>query len=178
MLLYREASSFKEFLPSLRSSAEKDITLVLLFQMTNSLQIQQEVQRHTELNMQDFKTPNAAFQYVDAIIESGAFTEAKTTVCVLGNTNAGKSSLVRTLRDFCSNTTKKKPIPNLTGDNTEFLATKVLELVEDVDVKAQQVMKLEIKSVKKHKKKSTLYPRSKGSSYLKKTMHTKHPLRS
>ena len=107
MLLYSKAANFREVLPKLRSSAEKDIALVLLFQMTNSLQIQQEVQRHTELNMQDFKTPKAAFQFVDAIIESGAFTEAKTTVCVLGNTNAGKSSLVRTLRDFCSNTTNK-----------------------------------------------------------------------
>ena len=143
MLLYSKAANFRELLLKLRSSAEKDIALVLLFQMTNSIQIQQEVQRHTELNMQDFKTPNAAFQYVDAIIESGAFTEAKTTVCVLGNTNAGKSSLVRTLRDFCSNTTKN-PIPNLTENNTEFLATKVLELVEDVDVKSQQVLELEI----------------------------------
>ena len=152
MLLYRKATKFQEFLPKLKTSAEKDIALVLLYQMTDSREIQQEVQRHTELNMQDFKTPRAAFQFVDAVIESGAFTEAKTTVCVLGNTNAGKSSLVRTLRDFCSNTRKKKPIPNLTEDNTEFLATKVLELVEDVDVRAQQVIKLEIKPDKNNSK--------------------------
>jgi hypothetical protein len=164
MLLYRKATNFKEFLPNLRDSAEKDIAMVLLFQMINSRQIQQEVQKHTELNMQDFKTPNAAFKYVDAIIESGAFTEAKTTVSVLGNTNVGKSSLVRTLSNFCLSITqktnivralgdvllnpKKRPIPYLTRDNPQFLATKVLELVEDVDFKAQPFMELEIKQDK------------------------------
>ena len=53
-----------------------------------------EIQKNTEVKLDDFKSWEDVFRYVDALVRSGSSEEAKGSVYVLGNTSVGKSSLV------------------------------------------------------------------------------------
>ena len=145
ILQHKGNKSFKELLAALSDSIEKDILMVMLYHLPTTPEIRQHVQKQTELNLSDFKTMEDGFLYIDAIVSSGARQEAKATVCVLGNTTVGKSSLTRTLRDYCNNP-NETPKSNLTGDpaNAEFVETKVLELVDNVELKPNTFPNLDI----------------------------------
>ena len=105
-----------------------------------------QIQMQTDLNLADFKTMNDALLYIDAMASLGASQEAKSTVCVLGNTSVGKSSLTRTLKYYCNNPTQN-PKPYLTEDpeNKEFIETKVLQIVDNVEQMANNIPTLDIK---------------------------------
>ena len=104
------------------------------------------LQKHTELKLDDFKTMDDVYRYVDAIVTSGSSEEAKGCVFVLGNTSVGKSSLIQTLRKYCKDTTKT-PKPVLTGadENKALLETRVLDLVENILLRQKTQTKLEIR---------------------------------
>ena len=104
------------------------------------------LQKNTDLKLDDFKSMEDVYRYVDAIVSSGSIEEAKGSVFVLGNTSAGKSSLVQTLRNYCKKITKT-PKPVLTGaeENKALLETQVLDLVENVQLQPKTLPKLEIK---------------------------------
>ena len=53
------------------------------------------LQKHTELKLDDFKTMDDVYRYVDAIVTSGSSEEAKGCVFVLGNTSVGKSTYLK-----------------------------------------------------------------------------------
>ena len=91
------------------------------------------IQSNTELRLDDFKSMEDVYRYVDAIVSSGSTEEAKGCVFVLGNTSSGKSSLVQTLKNYCKNKVKP-PKPILTGDeeNKAYHETRVLDIVENV----------------------------------------------
>ena len=89
------------------------------------------IQKNTDLRLDDFKSMDEVYRYVDAIASSGSTEEAKGCVFVLGNTSSGKSSLVQTLRNY-SKDKAKTPKPVLSGDedNKAYLETRVLDIVE------------------------------------------------
>ena len=91
------------------------------------------IQRNTDLRLDDFKSMEDVYCYVDAIVSSGSTEEAKGCVFVLGNTSSGKSSLVQTLKNYCKNMVKP-PKPILTGDeeNKAYHETRVLDIVENL----------------------------------------------
>ena len=91
------------------------------------------IQSNTELRLDDFKSMEDVYRYVDAIVSSGSTEEAKGCVFVLGNTSSGKSSLVQTLKNYCKNMVKP-PKPILTGDeeNKAYHETRVLDIVENL----------------------------------------------
>ena len=80
------------------------------------------IQKNTELRLDDFKSMEEVYRYVDAIVSSGSTEEAKGCVFVLGNTSSGKSSLVQTLRNY-SKDKAKPPKPFLTGDEENKIGT-------------------------------------------------------
>ena len=135
MLEFKKSATFRAFFENITNTTEKDIALLLLYQLIRDSQdIRQEIiKNNPELPVSTIKSLEEACIYVEDLLKSGATQEAKTTICILGNTGAGKSSLVRTLRDYCKSK-NQEPKPFLTGDpqNKQFLETKVMELIQDI----------------------------------------------
>ena len=162
ILQKKEAKSFTELFSKLHDTIQRDIVLTMLYLLPTPPKIRQYVQEQTELNLADFKSMKDVLLYIDAMASSGASQEAKATVCVLGNTSVGKSSLTRTLQDYCNNPTKE-PKSCLTGDpeNKEFIETKVLQIVDKVELKPSSIPTLDIKQVAKSSKSFTISSSSK-----------------
>ena len=111
--------------------------------------LENEIKKQTALNLEVFKSWDDVFYYVDAIVTSGSSEEAKGSVFVLGNTSVGKSSLVGTLREYCKDTTKA-PQPVLTGtdEHKDRLKTRVLDLVDNVQLQQKAYPKLKVRKGK------------------------------
>ena len=161
ILQKKEAKSFTELFSKLHDTIQRDIVLTMLYLLPTPPKIRQYVQEQTELNLADFKSMKDVLLYIDAMASSGASQEAKATVCVLGNTSVGKSSLTRTLQDYCNNPTKE-PKSCLTGDpkNKEFIETKVLQIVDNVELKASSIPALNIKQEANSSKAFTITSKS------------------
>ena len=102
LLKFKEVGSFQEFFEILKDGKELDIAFVFLYQLLKgNKHLQDKIQDHTEVTLHGFKSMEDVFVFVGDIVKTGAVQERKTTVCVLGNTSAGKSSLVRTLEKYC-----------------------------------------------------------------------------
>ena len=69
--------------------------------MKTNTALGKEVQANTGLKLGDFKTMEDTARYVDAIVSSGSIEEARGSVYVLGNSESGKTSLCKTLREYC-----------------------------------------------------------------------------
>ena len=104
------------------------------------------IQKNTDLRLDDFKSMEEVYRYVDAIASSGSTEEAKGCVFVLGNTSSGKSSLVQTLQNYC-NDRIKTPKPFLTGDeeNKAHLETRVLDIVGNLKLHGNDQKQLKIR---------------------------------
>ena len=101
--------------------------------------LKSEIQKNTVLKLDDFKSWDEVYLYVDAIVTSGSSEEAKGSVSVLGNTSVGKSSLVGTLRDYCKDTSKvPKPVLTGTDEHRDRLETRVLDLVDNVQLQQKR----------------------------------------
>ena len=147
LLKSKGVESFKDFFEVLNTK-EMDVALVFLYQLLKgNKDLQDKVQMHTEIHLNSFKSIEAALAFAEDIIKTGAVQERKTTVCVLGNTSAGKSSLVRTLEKYSKNT-KVKPEAVLTGDPKyrDLIETKVMELVKGVELDAESGLTLKVES--------------------------------
>ena len=90
-----------------------------------------EVQANTGLKLGDFKTMEDTARYVDAIVSSGSIEEARGSVYVLGNSESGKTSLCKTLREYCKND-NEAPAAILEERETR---TKVLDFVKEVQLR-------------------------------------------
>ena len=148
LLKFKETKSFQEFFEVVKSGKERDIALVFLHQLlAGNNELQEKVQEHTVVPLHGFRSMNDALVWIDDIVRNGALQERKTTVCVIGNTSAGKSSLVRTLEKYCKDT-KAKPKAVLTGDseNKSLEKTKVMELFKDMEFEARSGLNLEVKA--------------------------------
>ena len=146
LLKFKEVGSFQEFFEILKDGKELDIAFVFLYQLLKgNKHLQDKIQDHTEVTLHGFKSLEDVFVFVDDIVKTGAVQERKTTVCVMGNTSAGKSSLVRTLEKYCKDK-KAKPEAVLTGDpkNKSLIETKVMELVKDVKLETKSEISLDI----------------------------------
>ena len=102
LLEFKNVKSFTEFFLVVKDSKELDMAFVFLYQLVKGNEtLQAMIQEQTEVKLDGFKSIEDAFVFVDDIVKTGASQERKTTVCVMGNTSAGKSSLVRTLERYC-----------------------------------------------------------------------------
>ena len=130
MLIHKKVESYKDLFSIVKNEDERDIVFAVLYQLSKgNPSLQNKVQEHTEQRLDRFKSMKDVLNWVDDMVKTGAVQERKTTVCVLGNTAVGKSSLVRTLENYCKDTSAK-PKPVLTGDpmNKSLIETKVMEL--------------------------------------------------
>ena len=147
MLKIKEVNSFQELFEVVKSPKERDIVLVILHQLLRgNKNLQVQLQEHTDVLLSKFNSMEDAFAWVDDIVKTGAVQERKTTVCVLGNTSAGKSSLIRTLESYCQDK-GSKPKSVLTGDPKykSLIETKVMELVKDLQLEKRTQLRLDIK---------------------------------
>ena len=121
--------------------------MLLLSQIAkDSQEIRQQIVKYNpELPVLSVRSLEEACIFIEDLLTSGATQEAKTTICILGNTGAGKSSLVRTLRDYCKSK-NQEPKPFLTGDpqNKQFLETKVMELIQDIKLETSMKCVVEL----------------------------------
>jgi GTP-binding protein EngB required for normal cell division len=83
----------------------------------------------TEIDPSKFRSIKDVLVYVNALLLSGKYEEAKTTISVLGLTNAGKTSIIRTLQNGASFLTEYP-------ENKKYIETKVIELVENVELQS------------------------------------------
>ena len=113
--------------------------------------LQDQVREHTEVSLDSFKSMEAALVWVNDIVKTGAVQERKTTVCLMGNTSAGKSSLVRTLENYCRDKSVKAI---LTGDpeNKSFIETKVMELVREVEFEPKTKLAVDVREFRNEPK--------------------------
>ena len=148
LLKSKGVESFKDFFEVLKDRKEIDIAFVFLYQLVKgNKDLQDKIQLQTEIYLNGFKSMEDALVFAEDIMNTGAVQERKTTVCVLGNTSAGKSSLVRTLEKY-SKDTKVKPEAVLTGDPKykDLIETKVLELVKGVELDTKSGLALKSES--------------------------------
>ena len=146
LLEFKNVKSFTEFFLVVKDSKELDVAFVFLYQLVKGNEtLQAMIQEQTEVKLDGFKSIEDAFVFVDDIVKTGASQERKTTVCVMGNTSAGKSSLVRTLERYCKDKTAK-PRAVLTGEeeNKGLIETKVMELVKDVKLEPKLEVALKV----------------------------------
>ena len=99
--------------------------------MKTNTALGKEVQANTGLKLGDFKTMEDTARYVDAIVSSGSIEEARGSVYVLGNSESGKTSLCKTLREYCKND-NEAPAAILEERETR---TKVLDFVKEVQLR-------------------------------------------
>ena len=71
------------------------------------MELKHALQAQTKNNLSSLQTLKDVHIYVNELLLSGKYEEAKTTVCIIGNTGSGKSSLVRTLKRYSHNQTQK-----------------------------------------------------------------------
>ena len=178
MLKIKEVKSFEELFEIVKSGKERDVALVILYQLLRgNRSLQDKVQEHTAVILDGFKSMEAALVWVDDIVKTGAVQERRTTVCVMGNTSAGKSSLVRTLESYCKDR-GSKPKAVLTGDpeNRSLIETKVMELVKDVELEKRTGLTLDVKEFKNEPKFRLICPSTEDQNEEKETsdMSEKH----
>ena len=78
--------------------------------------------------LKNLDTPASLVLYLEDLKKYGAAAGRKRgTVYVMGNTGAGKSSLVNTFQEYVNNPSEQ-PSSKLTGKSVELLQTQILEL--------------------------------------------------
>ena len=99
----------------------------------------------SENPLSSLDTPESLLLYLKDLVKYGkASSMAHGTVFVMGNTNAGKTSLVHTLREYIK-APSDKPLPWLSQDHEQFLETKILDIHSDIDLKPTKKVKVEVK---------------------------------
>jgi len=143
--------SFESALSTL-SGIELNILLMVLYQICSDAKLKKDIDEISELPQTSFKSLQDNFKnlqdvvsYANAIKTSGVVEEAKGLVIVVGNSGIGKSSFIRTLEAFCQNDTQI-PKSILTGEkqNRKYIETKVLEMVENVELNSSISQKIDI----------------------------------
>ena len=130
-LKMNQADGFNTRFANLSQQIERDIAYMILYQICHTdIELKSAIQAETEMILSKFTSLRSVLIYVDAKLLPGKYDEAKTTVCVLGNTGAGKTSIIQTFKSQESFLTSR--------DNIKLLNTKVLELVENVELQTSQ----------------------------------------
>ena len=96
--------------------------------------------------LRDLHTPASLLLYLTDLAKYGtAASKKRGTVYVLGNTGAGKSSLVNTFQEYVNNPPSEEPVSKLTGNSEELLRTKILELSANLDLETTEKLNVEVK---------------------------------
>ena len=97
--------------------------------------------------LRNLDTPASLVLYLEDLKKYGTAAGRKRgTIYVLGNTGAGKSSLVNTFQEYVNNPSKQ-PSSKLTGDREELLETQILELSGDLNLEATATLNVDVKSM-------------------------------
>ena len=92
------------------------------------------------------KSPKEVLTFLDDLIQSGGASQSEQgLVFVLGNTNAGKTSLVDTFVGYAADPSKK-PAPHLTKPGDGKIETEVLEFYEGLALKPEKTFKVDLVS--------------------------------
>ena len=97
-----------------------------------------DLQSLTSTPLHPFQSPNNALVYVQDLIESGAFSETREMIYILGRNEIGKTSLLRTLKKFAEDPNQSIPTHILTEskDYQKLQKTEVAEIHKDVKLDA------------------------------------------
>ena len=103
ILVSKQSSSFKELFDDFSSGgfeSEMEIVLMLIYQFCNDTGLKQEIRNQTSFDLESVQSLDSIRVYIEDLLSSGAYQEAKTMLFVLGNTTVGKSSMIRTLQSY------------------------------------------------------------------------------
>jgi GTPase SAR1 family protein len=94
-----------------------------------------------------FSNPKEVLTFVNALIDSGSAAQVdRGLIFVLGNTKAGKTSLVNTFKSFVESPSKDlTPVLTEKGDN--LFETQVLEVYDDLLLKQEKTLKVELSRI-------------------------------
>ena len=69
----KRSETFSDFFEKIYSSTEKDIALLLLFQLiTDNEMIRKEIEKNTDLKCSSFQSVEAVYVFIEDILTSGA----------------------------------------------------------------------------------------------------------
>ena len=137
------AESIEELMDGLEG-IERIITLMLISLCFKNLR--QECQSLCEIPLSTFESISKIHEYTEAIIKFGTTKDLVGRMFVLGNSTAGKTSLIHTLKSYGDNPKEENPKSILTGDDAhnDLEFTKVLDMVEDVKLSGNGDFKFEL----------------------------------
>ena len=97
-------------------------------------------QAMSDIPLSSFTSLASIRTYLDDLRDYGGSSEMRGHIFVIGNSSAGKTSFIRTLKEFLEHSQRYSPKSILTGDPVykEFEKTKVLEVVKDLRLTADK----------------------------------------
>ena len=126
-------SSIEEMLQKCTGVVKVAIIIVLKVLFPS---ISDNLQLLTSTPLRPFQSPDSALAYIEDLIESGAFSETREMIYIMGRNEIGKTSLLRTLKKFAEDPTQSSPTLILSENNPDLQKTEVAEIHKDVKLGA------------------------------------------
>ena len=113
----------------------KNTALIMLHLSCPSNEAKENIKKLASVPVEHFKSREDLHFYIDSILISGVDKTVRGMLCVLGNTDVGKTSLMRAVKQFSEKGCVSET--TLTGDpkNHQFLKTEVLDVISNVTMK-------------------------------------------
>ena len=109
----------------------KDVVLLMLHLVLPEGNLKEEIQSMVSISVATFRS---LMVYIEALANSGVEDKEQGMLIVLGNSSVGKTSLCRTIANYCKGKCESE-LSFLTQD-TPFIETKVVEVLRSVSMKA------------------------------------------
>lgn len=130
-------NSVWEALSKCRGEVEEEVILMIL-NLLNS-ELADKIKKMWNIPLHSFRSPHDILRYVIALIKSGVSKNTHQGIMfVMGNTGAGKTSLVHNLKSYMKD--PSKPLEQfLTENNSEFRETQILEIYKDISLEQNSI---------------------------------------
>ena len=124
----KEALNHNSFVELMKADdihqAVKDVALLMIHLVLTDGELKEEIKKVVHIPVEDITSVKL---YIDALKSSGVDDIRRGMLMVLGNSSVGKSSLMRTIQNYCEG----KPRENVSflTQNSPFLETQVVEVI-------------------------------------------------
>ena len=128
------------------------LVLVLMIVHLCFPDLRQECNKLCDIPLSSFTSLSKIKTYLEDIRKFGKSSEKRAHILVLGNSSAGKTSFVRTLKKFSECPHRYQPESFLTEHDTHFIETKVMEVIKDIKLSTEDCILTKAKPSDKSEK--------------------------